>query len=140
MCNFKGTRWTSRTAALNPCRDIILPQAMSNPIAFQATALAFSAAHLARLHGRIDTPQSIKHRIQCLRKLREHFFGQKVHSDDADIIAAILSLASCEDRFGDITAAWTHMRACLKLVDKLVVKLDIRKDRRFYVYMNWWAF
>ena len=110
---------------------------MNNPIAFQATALAFAAGHIARLHGRTHSPQSIKHRVESLRKLREHFFGQKQHSDDLDIMVAMLSLASCEDRFGDITAAWIHMRACIVILEKLVGRLDFKGDRRLYTYMNW---
>ena len=127
----------SGVTSFNPTRDVILPQAMNNPIAFQATALAFAAGHLARLHGRADSNQSLKHRIQTLRKLREHFFGQKQHSDDLDIMVAMLSLASCEDRFGDSTAAWIHMRACMDMLGKLIGKLDFKRDRRLYTYMNW---
>ena len=137
MCNFKGMRLKSGVTSFNPTRDVILPQAMDNPIAFQATALAFAAGHLARLHGRSHSDQSLKHRIQTLRKLREHFFGQKRHSDDLDIMVAMLSLASCEDRFGDNTAAWIHMRACVNMLEKLIGKLDFKKDRRLYTYMNW---
>ena len=139
MCNFKGMRLKSDVLSFNPTRDIILPQAMDNPIAFQATALAFAAGHLARLHGRASSDQSLKHRIQSLRKLREHFFGQKKHSDDLDIVVAMLSLASCEDRFGDNTAAWIHMRACVTMLDQLIGKLDFKKDRRLYTYMNWYV-
>jgi hypothetical protein len=137
MCNFKGMRLKSGVTSFNPTRDVILPQAMDNPIAFQATALAFAAGHLARLHGLSHSEQSLKHRIQTLRKLREHFFGQKKHNDDFDIMVAMLSLASCEDRFGDNTAAWIHMRACVDMLEKLVGKLDFKKDRRLYTYMNW---
>lgn len=112
MCNFKGIRLRSGVTAnnFNPTRDIILPQAMNNPITFQVTALAFAAGHLARLHGREDSPNSQKHRMQTLRKLREHFFGQKTHNDDLDIMVAVLSLASCEDRFGESGRAWIYMR------------------------------
>jgi hypothetical protein len=137
MCNFKGMRLKSGVTSFNPTRDVILPQAMDNPIAFQATALAFAAGHLARLHGRSHSDQSLKHRIQTLRKLREHFFGQNRHNDDLDIMVAMLSLASCEDRFGDNTAAWIHMRACVNMLEKLIGKLDFKKDRRLYTYMNW---
>ena len=137
MCNFKGMRLKSGVTSFNPTRDVILPQAMDNPIAFQATALAFAAGHLARLHGRAHSDQSLKHRIQTLRKLREHFFGQNKHNDDLDIMVAMLSLASCEDRFGDNTAAWIHMRACINMLEKLIGKLDFKKDRRLYTYMNW---
>lgn len=137
MCNFKGMHLRSGVTSFNPTRDVILPQAMDNPIAFQATALAFAAGHLARLHGRSHSDQSLKHRIQTLRKLREHFFGQKKHSDDLDIMVAMLSLASCEDRFGDNTAAWIHMRACVNMLENLIGKLDFKKDRRLYTYMNW---
>lgn len=137
MCNFKGMRLKSGVTSFNPTRDIILPQAMDNPIAFQATALAFAAGHLARLHGRSHSEQSLKHRIQTLRKLREHFFGQNKHNDDLDIMVATLSLASCEDRFGDNTAAWIHMRACVNMLETLIGKLDFKKDRRLYTYMNW---
>lgn len=139
MCNFKGMRLKSGTLSFNPTRDIILPQAMDNPIAFQATALAFAAGHLARLHGRTHTDQSLKHRIQTLRKLREHFFGVKKHSDDLDITVAMLSLASCEDRFGDHTAAWVHMRGCVNMLEKSIGKLEFKKDRRLYTYMNWYV-
>lgn len=139
MCNFKGMRLRSGVTAnnFNPTRDIILPQAMNNPITFQATALAFAAGHLARLHGRDDTPNSQKHRMQTLRKLREHFFGQKTHSDDLDIMVAVLSLASCEDRFGENARAWIHMRGCIAMLGKMLGNLDWKKDRRFYTYMNW---
>lgn len=139
MCNFKGMRLRSGVTAnnFNPTRDIILPQAMNNPITFQATALAFAAGHLARLHGRDDTPNSQKHRMQTLRKLREHFFGQKTHSDDLDIMVAVLSLASCEDRFGESGRAWIHMRGCIAMLEKMLGKLDWKKDRRLYTYMNW---
>lgn len=137
MCNFKGMRLKSGVTSFNPTRDIILPQAMDNPITFQATALAFAAGHLARLHGRSHSEQSLKHRIQTLRKLREHFFGQNKHNDDLDIAVAMLSLASCEDRFGDNTAAWVHMRACVNMLEKLIGTLDFKKDRRLYTYMNW---
>lgn len=139
MCNFKGMRLRSGVTAnnFNPTRDIILPQAMNNPITFQATALAFAAGHLARLHGKTDTPTSQKHRMQTLRKLREHFFGQKTHSDDLDIMVAVLSLASCEDRFGENARAWIHMRGCIAMLEKMLGKLDWRRDRRLYTYMNW---
>lgn len=137
MCNFNGMRLKSGVTSFNPIRDIILPQAMDNPITFQATALAFAAGHLARLHGRAHSDQSLKHRIQTLRKLRQHFFGQHKHNDDLDIMVAMLSLASCEDRFGDNTAAWIHMRACVNMLEKLIGKLDFKKDRRLYTYMNW---
>lgn len=139
MCNFKGMRLRSGVTAnnFNPTRDIILPQAMNNPITFQATALAFAAGHLARLHGKTDTPNSQKHRMQTLRKLREHFFGQRTHSDDLDIMVAVLSLASCEDRFGENARAWIHMRGCMAMLERMLGKLDWKKDRRLYTYMNW---
>ena len=141
MCNFKGMRLRSGVTAnnFNPTRDIILPQATNNPIIFQATALAFAAGHLARLHGKTDTSNSQKHRMLTLRALREHFFGQKVHSDDLDIMVAILSVASCEDRFGKHSRAWVHMRGCIAMLEKLLGKLDWKKDRRLYTYMNWFV-
>lgn len=95
MFNFHGANIRSRTG-LNPARDIIMPLSMNDPIAFQAASLAFGAGHLARLQGRKDSPQSIKHRVQALQRLREHFFGAKKQNQDFDVMIAMLSLALCE--------------------------------------------
>ncbi|KAL9106028.1 MAG: hypothetical protein Q9227_008871 [Pyrenula ochraceoflavens] len=96
MANFNGKMMRSGSAGFNPARDVIMPISLRDPITFQATALAFAAGHLARLHGRKDTPQSVKHRVQSLQRLREHFFGVKKHSQHLDVMVAMLSLSSCE--------------------------------------------
>ena len=98
MANFNGKVIRSGSPGFNPTRDVIMPISLRDPITFQATALAFAAGHLARLHGRIDTAQSVRHRVQSLQRLREHFFGVKKHSQDLDVMVAMLSLSSCEVR------------------------------------------
>ena len=72
-----------------------LPLVMAGPISFHASALAYSAAHLSRLHKREEDQKAIALKSSALRLLNEGI--QTVAQKNClDVLYAILGLSMLE--------------------------------------------
>ncbi|KAM3549793.1 hypothetical protein ARSEF4850_008664 [Beauveria asiatica] len=106
----------SLKAKFNPLRDVFFPLDLSNAAAFNAV-MAQSAAHLARMQGRIRLTEALHFKAEAIRILSEWMADEKMALSD-DVLAAISRILAYE-RYWGTEAEWLVHRAGLqRLIDQ----------------------
>ncbi|KAM3474790.1 hypothetical protein MY5147_004070 [Beauveria neobassiana] len=103
-------------AKFNPLRDVFFPLDLSNAAAFNAV-MAQSAAHLARMQGRMRLTEALHFKAEAIRILSEWMADEKMALSD-DVLAAISRILAYE-RYWGTEAEWLVHRAGLqRLIDQ----------------------
>ncbi|KAM0664467.1 hypothetical protein ACQRIT_001633 [Beauveria bassiana] len=103
-------------AKFNPLRDVFFPLDLSNAAAFNAV-MAQSAAHLARMQGRMRLTEALHFKAEAIRILSEWMADEKMAMSD-DVLAAISRILAYE-RYWGTEAEWLVHRAGLqRLIDQ----------------------
>ncbi|EGX89479.1 hypothetical protein CCM_07731 [Cordyceps militaris CM01] len=107
---------TRSRAKFNPLRDVFFPLDLSNAAAFNAV-MAQSAAHLARMQGRLRSTEALQFKAEAIRILSEWMADDKMALSD-DVLAAVSRILAYE-RYWGTEAEWLVHRAGLqRLIDQ----------------------
>ncbi|XWX00045.1 hypothetical protein V2A60_008061 [Cordyceps javanica] len=107
---------SSSKAKFNPLRDVFFPLDLSNAASFNAV-MAQSAAHLARMQGRLRSTEALQFKAEAIRILSVWMADDKLATSD-DVLGAISRILAYE-RYWGTEAEWLVHRAGLqRLIDQ----------------------